>query len=107
MATDMFKAVHLAEEKADAILGEAQREALKRVKDTEASCVKAERDMAREHRALYQSILEEKRQSMKQELDQNAQQERQTIQARMDEARGRLPQAVERIVERVMSNGDR
>ena len=69
MATELFESVRAAEDKAEGILAEAQREARELIKETEAACVEGERKMAREHRALYQSILEEKRAATQQELD--------------------------------------
>lgn len=107
MSTEMFESVRAAEAKADAILSAAQRESLKLIKDTEAECLRAERETAKEHRALYQSILEAKRDAVAHELDARAVKERESISARMEAARGRLSEAAQSIAERVWSNGNR
>ena len=107
MANDLFSKVREAEQKAEVILGEAQREALKLVKDAEADCADGERNAAREHRALYQSILEKKREEVAGELEQSAQMQRAQIDKQMADARGRLPDAVKCIAERVMNDGNR
>ncbi|MEG2252330.1 MAG: hypothetical protein RSC98_04745 [Clostridia bacterium] len=96
MATELFQAVKTAEAKAEVIL-----------KETETVCVDSERAMAREHRALYQSILEEKRVATQRMLDSNAAQKLQEMDERMRGARARLPMAVQHIAERVMSDGNR
>ena len=107
MATELFESVRAAEDKAEGILAEAQREARELIKETEAACVEGERKMAREHRALYQSILEETRAATQQELDGEAERERRKIDEQMAQAQKRLPQAVKHIAERVMSDGNR
>ena len=107
MATELFEAVRAAEEKAEGLVLEAQREARELLKETETYCVDSERRMAREHRALYQSILEEKRAAMRQTRDEEAGRERRRIDGQMLRARERLPMAVRRIVERVMTDGNR
>ncbi|NLO85843.1 MAG: hypothetical protein GX096_10520 [Clostridiales bacterium] len=107
MAIELFEAVRAAEEKAEGIVLEAQRAARELIKETEAACVDSERQMAREHRVLYQSILEEKRAAMQQTLDEEAKAETTAIHQQMQDAHQRLPQAVQCIAERVMSNGNR
>lgn len=107
MATELFEAIGSAEAKAEDVVLAAQREARELIKETEAACVESERQMAREHRVLYQSILEEKRAEMQQILAEEAEQERDKIALQMQEAKKRLPLAVSKIAERVMSDGNR
>ena len=107
MATELFQAVKAAEAKAEGIVTDAQREARELLKETETACVDSERAMAREHRALYQSILEEKRAYTQQKLDSDAARKLQEMDGQMRDARARLPMAVKRIAERVMSDGNR
>ncbi len=107
MATDLFREVREAEDRAEALVTLAQREARELVKEAQAACAENERAMAREHRALYQSIIEEKRKAMRQVLDEQAQSQREDIASQMNQARARLPQAAALIAERVMSDGNR
>lgn len=107
MATEMFEAVRNAEAKAEAVLAAAQRESLRLVKDAEAECIRIERETAKEHRALYQSIIEKKREDMSRELNSRAEGERKAIGAQMDAARARLGSAVKEITERVWADGNR
>ncbi|MEG1676544.1 MAG: hypothetical protein RR379_02655 [Clostridia bacterium] len=107
MSKELFEAVHEAEAMAECTLLDAGREAREMVKNAEAACVENERSMAREHRALYQSILEEKRVAMQDTLDEEAAKEMKKIESQMQKVRERLPQAAKRIAERVMCDGNR
>jgi hypothetical protein len=107
MARELFAAVQAAEEKADQRIQDAQREAREMVKTAQAQIVANERAVTLEHRAMYQSILEEKRLSVEAQIAQ----ERPAVQKAQEEllnsARAKLSDAAHAIVERVWDDGDR
>ena len=107
MARELFRAVQAAEENADLILQEAQRNAREKVKTAETEITAYERDIALEHRALYQSILEERRRAVQARIESEAPQVEQQQQQSLTAARSRLDMAAERIFERVWNDGDR
>ena len=107
MASDLFAAVRAAEEKADHAVKEAQQAAREQLKQSEAVCVEKERTAAREQRVLYQSLLDDKRKEMQKTLDEEADGRSRQMDANMQKARERLPEAVKFIAERVMSDGNR
>ncbi len=107
MAKELFRAVQAAEEKADLLVQEAQRTARELLKATEAEVTDAEREMALEHRALYQSIIEEKRASMQAAIASNLPAEKHMLEQSLAEARARLDMAAAQIVERIWNDGNR
>ncbi|MDD3214424.1 MAG: hypothetical protein PHY64_12160 [Eubacteriales bacterium] len=107
MARELFQAVQTAEEDADQLLQNAQREARELIKTTQAEIVENERAVALEHRAMYQSILDEKRDSVKAKLAENRPAAQQAQEVILTEAKARLDQAAQRIFERVWNDGNR
>lgn len=107
MTDDLFAAVRGAEEKAEKVVSLAQQAMRDKIKETEAACVEKERASARAERALYQSLLEEKRTETQKALDERAKAELSAIEAQMAQARAKLPEAVKFIAERVMNDGNR
>lgn len=107
MAKELFRAVQAAEEKADLLVQEAQRTARELLKATEAEVTDAEREIALEHRALYQSIIEEKRASMQAAIASNLPAEKHMLEQSLAEARARLDMAAAQIVERIWNDGNR
>lgn len=107
MAKELFRAVQAAEEKADLLVQEAQRAARELLKATEADVTGTEREIALEHRALYQSILEEKRASMQAAIDSNLPTEKRLLEQSLAAARARLDTAATQIVERIWNDGNR
>ena len=107
MANELLRAVQTAEENADLILQEAQRSARELIKNAEAEITEHERNVALEHRALYQSIMEERRRSVEARIAANAPAVQQRQDAGLSTARGRLESVAHRLFERVVSDGDR
>ena len=107
MAKELFRAVQAAEENADLILQEAQHGARELVKVAEAEIIQNERGIALEHRALYQSILEERRRSVEAEIAAETTAVQQRQDASLAAARGRVASLARSLFERVVSDGDR
>lgn len=107
MSLELLKAIQEAEGRADVTRGNAQREAREMIKAVEAACTEHERQAAQDHRALFQSVLEEKRVQVQKALEgQSQEQEKQRI-ALCHDAEKRLDLAAARIFERVVNNGHR
>ena len=106
MAKELFRAVQTAEEKADLIIQEAQHGARELIKATEAEIIANERKITLEHRALYQSIMEEKRASVESMIAQSAPDTRQKQDDALSGAKKRLNQVAQRIFERVWHDGN-
>ena len=107
MAKELFRAVQAAEENADLILQEAQHSARELVKAAEAEITQHERGISLEHRALYQSIMEERRKSVEARIQAEAPRVQKEQEQGLAAARGRLDTVARRIFERVLSDGDR
>lgn len=107
LANDLFRAVQTAEENADLVLQEAQRAARETIKAAEAEITAHERGIALEHRALYQSIMEERRRSVEARIAADAPQKRQKLDESLAVARGRLDSVARSLFERVVNDGDR
>ncbi len=107
MAREVFQAVQTAENKADQFLQEAHRDARELIKSTQAEIAANERSVVMEHRAMYQSILDEKRESVQVQIQAGKAAVRTKHEAILADARGQLAQAAEQIVERVWNDGNR
>ena len=107
MAKEIFDAVLTAEEKADHLIQEAQREARELIKTAETDCTENERKMAHEHRAMHQSILEEKRASVQESIQRGREARQSEQDALIAQASGRLNDAAQQIFERVWNDGNR
>lgn len=107
MAKELFRAVQAAEEKADLQVQEAQRAARELLKATEADVTHSEREISLEHRALYQSILEEKRASMQAAIDESLPTAQEQARQSLGAARAKLNTAAAQIVERIWNDGNR
>ncbi len=107
MARELFQAVQTAEEKADQLIQEAQKDARELIKNTQEQIAANERAVALEHRAMYQSILEEKRESVAAQIAAGRPQAEQAQEAVLQSARAKLSDAAQAIVERVWNDGDR
>lgn len=107
MAKELFEAIKAAEESAERSTQDAGRQAREMLKEVEAACLDSERKTAQEHRALHQSILEEKRIRVQQEIEAGHTEKAAQQDAMMMEARQKLDMAAQTIFERVMSDGNR
>jgi vacuolar-type H+-ATPase subunit H len=107
MARELFQAVQTAENNADRLIQEAQKEARDLIKTTQTEIVENERSVAMEHRAMYQSILDEKRESVLAQIEKDRPGVEKAQQTALVGAREKLPQVAQRIFERVWHDGDR
>ena len=107
MAKELFRAVQTAEEKADLVLLEAQRAARELLKTAEAEITEHERAIALEHRAMYQSVMEEKRQSVLAKLAHDAPKAEREQDESLATAKSRLDAAAKLVFERVWNDGHR
>ena len=106
MAQEVFQAVQTAENKAEQLLQEAQRSARELLKATEAEITGNERDIALEHRAMYQSILDERREHVRERLAAEHPSVSALQDASLMQACGRLDQVAQRIFEGVWNDGN-
>ena len=107
MAKELFRAVQAAENQADLRIQEAQKSARELLKVTETEIVENERKIALEHRAMYQSIMEEKRKAFTAALNSNEATQQELLTQKLQQARAHLGTAALRIVERVWNDGHR
>ena len=107
MAREVFQAVQTAEDRADQLIQDAQREARELLKTTEAEITENERKMAQEHRAMYQSKLDERRKQVTERLASKHAAVEAAQEQGLAQARARLDQATQLIFERVWNDGNR
>ena len=107
MANEVFEAVRAAEEKANAIIGEAQHAARDVLKDAQTACAENERSIAQAQRTLYQGKLEEKRAQVRRAIETGREARVREQDALLQKARGLLDAAADSLYERVISDGDR
>lgn len=107
VSLELLKSIQEAEARAEAERANAQREAREIIKGVMDACTENERRAAVEHRALFQSILDEKKTQVEHRLKQLASVKEQERDEMMRAARQRLPEAADRIVKRVLSDGNR
>ena len=107
MAKELFEAVQTAEEKAEQILQDAQKQARELIKNTQAEIAQNERSMALEHRALYAGILEQRRQIVADRIEGHRAETEKKQEQTLAAARERLDDAAQRISERVWKDGHR
>lgn len=107
LSLELLKSIQEAEARAEAERANAQREAREILKGVTDACTENERRAAVEHRALFQSILDEKKTQVELKLMQLASGQEQERNEMMRAAQQRLQTAADRIVKRVISDGNR
>ncbi len=107
LSLELLKSVQEAESRAETERTNAQREAREILKGVTDACTENERRAAVEHRALFQSMLEEKKTQVELQLKQLAKGQEQSREAMMSAANKRLSAAADRIVKRVLNDGNR
>ncbi len=107
LSLELLKSIQEAEARAEAERTNAQREAREIIKGVTDACTENERHAAVEHRALFQSMMDEKKTQVELALRQLAAGQEQARNEMMRAARQRLSEAADRIVERVLSDGNR
>ncbi len=106
MANQVLNNILEEEKKAADLLKEALQGANELVKNAEAQATEAERKGAVEHRALFQSILEERRKKVERTLKDQQTSQPNADQAALNASKARMGEAVDAIVEGVL-NGHR
>lgn len=107
LSLELLKSIQEAEARAEAERTNAQREAREIIKGVTDACTENERRAAVEHRALFQSILEEKKTQVELRLKQLAVVKEQARDEMMRAAQQRLSAAADRIVKKVLNDGNR
>jgi len=107
VAKELFRAVQTAEEKADRLVQEAQHQARELLKTTEADIAQSERGMELEQRGVYQSVLDEKRKSVAEQIQAKAADVEKQQNAVLEAARAHMAEAAKQIAERVWNDGHR
>ncbi|HNW85833.1 MAG TPA: hypothetical protein PKJ47_02690 [Candidatus Limiplasma sp.] len=107
MAREVFDAVQTAENQADQLIQDAQRDARELLKATEAEITDNERKSAQEHRAMYQNLLDSRRAQVSERLTQTQAADDAAQNQELAQAGERLQQVAKLIVERVLDDGNR
>ena len=107
LSLELLKSIQEAEAQAEAERTNAQREAREMIKGVADACTENERRAAVEHRALFQSILDEKKSQVEKKLVLLAADKEQARNEMMRTAQQRLSMAADRIAERILSDGNR
>ena len=107
MAREVFDAVQTAENQADQLIQDAQRDAREMLKVTEAEIADSERKSAQEHRATYQNRLDSRRAQVSERLTQTQAADDAAQKQGLAQAGERLQQVAKLIVERVLDDGNR
>jgi hypothetical protein len=107
LSLELLKSIQEAEAQAEAERANAQREAREILKGVADVCTENERRAAVEHRALFQNIQDEKKTQVEQNLSQLASVKEQVRNEMMRASQQRLVEAADRIVERILSDGNR
>ena len=107
LSLELLKSIQEAEARAEAERTNAQREAREIIKGVTDACTENERRAAVEHRALFQSILDERKSQVELTLKQLASGQEQVRNDMMRASQQRLFEAADRIVKRVLSDGNR
>jgi DNA-directed RNA polymerase subunit F len=107
LSLELLKSIQEAEAQAEAERANAQREAREILKGVADACTENERRAAVEHRALFQSMQDEKKTQVEHKLAQLATAKEQARNEMMRAAQQRLSVAADRIAERILSDGNR
>ncbi len=107
MSLELLKSIQEAESQAESERTNAQREAREIIKGVTDACTENERRAAVEHRAFYQSLLDERKAQVELKLKQLASGQELARNEMMQAVKQRLTQAADRIAERVLSDGNR
>lgn len=107
MALKLLDEIRQAEENADKMVKNAQREARDIIKAAQEDILTQERRANVEIREEYQAVIAKKRRAVEEDIRLHANEKRRAIRDITQMAEGRLDKAADAIFERVLSNGDR
>jgi len=107
MALEVLQAIHLAEQRAEEITGEAQKRAREMIDLAQKSSGERLRDSERTNRETFSRLLAQRRQAVEASLAQEGEAVQAARQTQLKEARKLLPQAAELIVKKVLADAHR
>ena len=107
MALEVLQAIHLAEQKAEEITGDAQKSAREMIDLTQKSSGERLRDSERVNRETFNHLLAQRRQAIEADLTQESEAEKVARLMQLEEARKLLPQAAQMIVNKVLTDAHR
>lgn len=107
MALKLLDDIRQAEENADKMVKNAQREARDVVKAAQESIIADERRANASIREEYQAVLARKRRAVDEDIRLHANEKQRAIRETVQQAEKKLPEAANAIFERVLSNGNR
>ncbi|NLW21388.1 MAG: hypothetical protein GXY84_08490 [Clostridiales bacterium] len=102
MSINPFDGIREAEAQAQALVLDAQNSANEVVKNAESQATETERQAAVAHRALYQQLLQQRREQVEGSLEGLAEQARADMEVQVKLAEGRVPEAVAYLVNEVL-----
>ncbi|NLX82661.1 MAG: hypothetical protein GXZ04_02440 [Clostridiales bacterium] len=106
MAFDVLSIIKDEEQKASKLLHEAQQSANDMIKNAESKAIEDERKAAVDHRALFQSILDERKTQVEAQLKTQQTETRAALTAVVQQAQDRVADAAQFIINEVI-NGHR
>lgn len=107
MALEVLQAIHLAEQKAEEITGDAQKSAREMIELAQKSSNERLRDSERRNRETFSRLILERRRSVEAGLAREGEALQAARLTQLDEARKLLPQAAEIIVSKVLTDAHR
>lgn len=107
MALEVLQAIHLAEQKAEEITGEAQKSAREMIDLAQKSSDERLRDSERINRETFNSLIAQRRQAVEMGLTAESEALQSTRLAQLEEARKLLPQAEQMIMNKVLTDAHR
>lgn len=107
MALEVLQAIHLAEQKAEEITGDAQKSAREMIELAQKSSSDRLRDSERRNRETFNRLILERRRAVEEGLAREGEALQSARLTQLDEARKLLPQAAEMIVSQVLTDGHR
>ena len=104
MALEVLQAIHLAEQKAEEITGDAQKSAREMIDLAQKSSNERLRDSERRNRETFNRLILERRRAVEEGLTREGEALQAARLAQLDEARRLLPQAAEMIAVKVLAD---
>ena len=107
MALEVLQAIHLAEQMAEGITGEAQKSAREMIDLAQKSSSERLREGERINRETFNSQIAQRRQAIEAALVKKSEDEKATRLLQLEEARKLLPQAAQIIMNKVLTDAHR
>jgi vacuolar-type H+-ATPase subunit H len=107
MALEVLQAIHLAEQKAEEITGEAQKSAREMIDLAQKSSSERLRDSERVNRETFNSLIAQRRRAIEVALIKESETEKAARLLQLEEACKLLPQAAQMIMNKVLTDAHR